>query len=160
MAFNFDEMLKKAKDVVVSTGKAVGEVVDDVVDSSKVKIAESKVNSQIKDATQRLGVVVYESHRTGKDTQSLQLMIVDEIKGLYQTLEEIKKSTVTDHGQVTCSNCNKTNPSYAIFCISCGGPMPEPVSSHQTSGDYIVDDAIVLAEEIPHVEAEIVSPKE
>ena len=156
MAFSFDEMFKKAKEVAVTTGKVVGEVVDDVVDSSKVKLAETKISGQIKEATHRLGMTVYDSHKTGKDSNELQMMIMDELNGLYETMEEIKKANVQNAGQKACGKCETMNAATACFCTACGSPLAEVVEDE----GYVVSSEVIVEEEVPHVEVEIIEKED
>ena len=151
MSFSIDEILRKAKEVAVTTGKVVGEAMDDVVDSSKVKLAETKVCGQIKEATHRLGATVYESYKTGKDSEALQLMIVDELNGLHEALEELKKD-IPFGTKVVCEKCGGDNHATASFCMSCGAP----IVTIREKDDYVVSADVDVTEEIPVVQVEVV----
>ncbi len=54
-----DDLVSKAKELADTVGKATGELVDD----SRVKLQELKLSSELKDAYERLGSVVYEIGR-------------------------------------------------------------------------------------------------
>ncbi|MEG2086644.1 MAG: hypothetical protein RR022_00500, partial [Angelakisella sp.] len=67
MTISLDELVKKAKDVAVAAGKVAGDVVNEVVDTSKTKLAEARLDTQIRELTERLGSIVYEAAKTGRD---------------------------------------------------------------------------------------------
>lgn len=142
MTVSFDELIHKAKEVALTAGKIAGDVVGEVVDTSKAKLAEAKINTQIGEVNERLGMVVYEATKTGKDSLKLQEMLVKELDSLYKTLEELRRVSPVSGSEVSCAQCGEKNPLNASFCIKCGvklGPADE--------SEYVVDTEIIdLAE--------------
>ncbi|MEG0852692.1 MAG: zinc ribbon domain-containing protein [Angelakisella sp.] len=150
MTVSFDELIQKAKEVAVTAGKIAGDVVGEVVDTSKAKLAEAKLNAQIGEVNERLGMIVYEAFKTGKDSLKLQEMLVKELDSLYKTLEELRKTTPVSGTDIFCTQCGEKNPMSASFCTKCGTKLV-PV----TENEYVVDTEIIDISEVEETAEEI-----
>lgn len=137
MTISFDELIHKAKDVALTAGKIAGDVVGEVVDTSKAKLAEAKLNAMIGEVNERLGMVVYEASKTGKDSLKLQEMLIKELDSLYKEQGELRKTTSVSGSDLFCSQCGEKNPLNASFCIKCGVKL-----SPDKGGEYVVDTEI------------------
>lgn len=125
MSDAFDNLISKAKEAAAVAGKMAG----DVVDSSKLKIREAKLSTEIKEAYERLGSVVYDSIKHDTDNRQLVDMVVTELDGLLQELEELKTKEVSDRDKVMCPQCGTLNDEDFTFCSKCGAALyqkPEP----------------------------------
>ncbi len=125
MSDAFDNLISKAKEAAAVAGKMAG----DVVDSSKLKIREAKLSTEIKEAYERLGSVVYDSIKHDTDNRQLVDMMVTELDGLLQELEELKTKEASDRDKVMCPQCGALNDEDFTFCSKCGAALyqkPEP----------------------------------
>ncbi len=125
-----DDLMIKAKELADTVGKATGELVDD----SRMKLQELKLNSELKDAYERLGSVTYDSIKNGTENKALVDLVVSEIDGILQSLELLKTTkTTTGTEEKYCSQCGTTNSSDSVYCARCGAPLsitaPEPPAS-------------------------------
>ena len=119
-----DDLVSKAKELADTVGKATGELVDD----SRIKLQELKLNSELKDAYERLGSVTYDGMKNGVENKDL---VVSEIDGILQSLELLKTVKTTPAPEEKyCPQCGTTNSSDAVYCLRCGAPLsmaaPEP----------------------------------
>ncbi len=124
MAINWDEVFEKAKETTISTGNVIGGAVDEVVDASKVKIAKTKVNYQLKNAYASLGKAVHDTYKTGEDTGDLQMALMDEIEHCLSVLKKIDIAAANIK-RVPCPTCKWINPPVAAFCSKCGVKLIE-----------------------------------
>ena len=122
-----DDLMSKAKELADTVGKATGELVDD----SRVKLQELKLSSELKDAYERLGSVIYDSVKNGTENQSLVDLVVGEIDQIRENMEKLKASRCpSDAVERYCPQCGTTNGKDAVYCSRCGAPLsmaaPEP----------------------------------
>ena len=123
MSFNLDELLQKTKEVVVAAGKVAGDVVVEVVDTSKSKLNEAKITAAIRELNERLGNVVYSAAKTGRESLKLQEMLIAELEGLYKSLEELRSrnaAAAAPTSEIVCAGCGEHNPRTAVYCLHCG----------------------------------------
>ena len=111
-----DDLVSKAKELADTVGKATGELVDD----SRVKLQELKLSSELKDAYERLGSVVYDNIKNNTE--------IDQIR---ENMEKLKASrSPSDAVERYCPQCGTTNGKEAVYCSRCGAPLsivvPEP----------------------------------
>ena len=122
-----DDLVSKAKELADTVGKATGELVDD----SRVKLQELKLSSELKDAYERLGSVVYDNIKNNTENQSLVDLVVGEIDQIRENMETLKASrSPSDAVERYCPQCGTTNGKEAVYCSRCGAPLsivvPEP----------------------------------
>ena len=116
MSTNMDAFMNKAREMACAAGKVAGEVVD----TSKAKLQEMKLNADLKDAYARLGNVVYDSIKKDSDNRQLIDMIVGEIDTLKKELQETQPVQSEDPGEIYCPKCGATNEKGFSFCCKCG----------------------------------------
>lgn len=115
-----DDLVSKAKELADTVGKATGELVDD----SRIKLQELKLNSELKDAYERLGSVTYDAMKNGVENKALMDLVVSEIDGILQSLEQLKTVKMTSAPEEKyCPQCGTTNGSDAVYCLRCGAPL-------------------------------------
>ena len=117
-----DNLMNKAKELADSVGKATGELVDD----SRLKIQEIKLSSELKDAYERLGSVVYDSIKTGTQNQALVDLVVSEIDTIQKDLETLKGKSAPASTEKYCPQCGATNSRESVYCSKCGAPLTPP----------------------------------
>ncbi|MEG1687523.1 MAG: hypothetical protein RR276_06545 [Angelakisella sp.] len=125
MTISLDELVKKAKDVAVAAGKVAGDVVNEVVDTSKTKLAEARLDTQIRELTERLGSIVYEAAKTGRDGIKLQEMLIKELDTLYARLEELRRKDTAVAAEIICTGCGEKNSTSSIYCCKCGAKLAD-----------------------------------
>lgn len=115
-----DDVMQKAKEIAGAVGRTAGELVDD----SRLKLQELKLSSELKDAYERLGTVVYEGVKSGEHNQALADLVIGEIDSIHQSLEALKvtKSAPAPEEKY-CSQCGTTNDKDAVYCNRCGAPL-------------------------------------
>ena len=115
-----DDLVSKAKELADTVGKATGELVDD----SRVKLQELKLSSELKDAYERLGSVVYDNIKNNTENQSLVDLVVGEIDQIRENMEKLKASrSPSDAVERYCPQCGTTNGSDSVYCTRCGAPL-------------------------------------
>ena len=112
-----EDLLTKAKAAAVTAGK----VAEEMVDTSKLKLREAKLSSDIKAAYQRLGNLVYDAMKNGKDNSQVVEMTVAELDQLLRERAELRTSGFTGAArQVSCPQCSALNNQEFTFCSKCG----------------------------------------
>lgn len=115
-----DDVMQRAKEIMDVVGKAAGELVDD----SRIKLQELKLSSELKDAYERLGTVVYEGVKSGEHNQALADLVVGEIDSIHESLEALKATkSAPAPEEKYCSQCGTTNDKDAVYCNRCGAPL-------------------------------------
>ncbi len=127
-----DDLMSKAKELADTVGKATGELVDD----SRMKLQELKLNSELKDAYERLGSVTYDALKNGAENKALVDLVVSEIDGILQSIEQLKAArTAPAAGERYCPQCGTTNGGDSVYCARCGAPLsmaaPEPPAAEE-----------------------------
>lgn len=123
MAISFDNLIQRTREVALAAGKVAGDVVGDVVDTSKAKLAEAKLTSEIQEVTERLGSIVYEAAKTGRDSIKLQEMLIAELDDLNSGLEQLRQKNAAGKAapeSTICAACGEKNALSAVFCAKCG----------------------------------------
>lgn len=115
-----DDLMHKAKELADTVGKATGELVDD----SRQKLQELKLSSELKDAYERLGSVVYDGIKAGEQNQALVDLVVGEIDAIQENLESLRTAKAAPVPEEKyCPQCGTTNGKDAVFCARCGAPL-------------------------------------
>lgn len=115
-----DDVMQKAKEVAGAVGRAAGELVDD----SRLKLQELKLSSELKDAYERLGSVVYDGIKSGEPNQALTDLVVGEIDSIHQSLETLRAGRTAPAAEERyCAQCGTTNGADAVYCSRCGAPL-------------------------------------
>ena len=145
-----DDVMQKAKEVAGAVGRAAGELVDD----SRLKLQELKLSSELKDAYERLGSVVYDGIKSGEPNQALTDLVVGEIDSIRQSIEALKTSKAAP-GPVEekyCPQCGTTNGKDAVYCARCGAPLsmaaePAPEEVPVPEEDDVPEEPVFAPEE-------------
>lgn len=113
---NFERIADMARDVVdVFTKKT-----DEILSVSKLKIKKSNLNSELRDAYQKLGGAVYEAKKSCTNNDELITLIITEIDEITAAIEKINKQIDEISSQCKCSNCGTVNIKDACYCQHCG----------------------------------------
>lgn len=139
----FDELVTKAKELADTVGRATGELVDD----SRQKLQELRLSSELKDAYERLGSVMYDSIKSGEENRALVDLVVSEIDIIHQSLEALRTKAAPAPAEKYCAQCGATNGSDAFFCSRCGAPLTTPEAEETVAEE--VPEAAETAEETP-----------
>ena len=127
MSFTMEQLKKRAREAADVAVKMAG----DVVDCSKEKLEDARLNVAIKDAQTRLGAAVYESYRTGKDTTALCEQIEEELDELMQKKEERRHAEPYSARDLVCPRCGAALSRDSAYCSRCGFFMKSAGSQKQ-----------------------------
>lgn len=137
-----DDVMQKAKEVAGAVGRAAGELVDD----SRVKLQELKLSSELKDAYERLGTVVYDGVKSGEHNQALADLVIGEIDSIHRSLEELKATKSAPVAEERyCSQCGTTNDKDAVYCNRCGAPLS--MAAESVAEEPAVEEPVSAPEE-------------
>ncbi len=119
MSDPFDNLINKAREAAAAAGKMAGEVMD----TSKLKLREARLSGDIRAAYERLGSVVYDSVKHNTDNRQLVEMMVTELDGLLQEMEELKARETAAGNKISCPQCGTLNDQEFTFCSKCGAAL-------------------------------------
>lgn len=146
-----DDVMQKAKEIAGAVGRTAGELVDD----SRIKLQELKLNSELKDAYERLGAVTYDGIKSGEPNQALAALVVGEIDAIHQSIENLKASrtapAAAEEKEKYCSQCGTTNDKDAVYCTRCGAPLS---MAAEPAAEEAVQEEVPVAEETAPVPEE------
>ena len=117
----FDAFFEKAADVANTAGKKTGEVVE----TSKLKVKSAGLSSDVRQAFQQLGNIVYEARKTGSDCSGLIEEWVAKIDGLKEELLEIEERIGGIKQMKKCANCGASVNAEVVYCPRCGSKIQE-----------------------------------
>jgi len=125
----WDSIVTETKKV----GKAAGKIAGDVIDYSRLKLKETKLNSEISDAYERLGAVVYNGKKSGNLNEKLIDMIISEIDSLTDELNKLtndqnaaaQDDQTKEASAKVCDACGEGNSEDSNFCSNCGKNLKE-----------------------------------
>ena len=130
-----DDLMNKARELADLVGKATEELVDD----SRIKIQELKLSSELKDAYERLGSVIYDSIKSGEENQALVDLVVGEIDTIHQGLEALKVKAAPAPAERYCAQCGATNGGESSFCSRCGAPLSIPEEAPEAEAPAVTE---------------------
>lgn len=112
----FDDVFENAK----TAANVVGKKAESLVDTSKLKIAEANLSSEISSKFKQLGSVVYSNAAVGTITDDTTAALIEELQQLHQELDAIRSLLAGIKNQTTCENCGKTISKSDLYCNVCG----------------------------------------
>lgn len=112
----WNELLDKAKDLANAATKKTGEVVE----TSKLKLQEASLNTDIENAYEKIGSYVYRTHKTGVDYEERIQKEIDKVDGLLEALGELEEKMAEIKKVRKCANCGAICPLESHFCSRCG----------------------------------------
>lgn len=143
----FDDFFTNAKSAV----NAVGKKAEKVIDVSKLKYAESGLQSEINKKYQALGSFVYDSYLSGEmDKEALDKKI-DELKELNESLESTRELINAQRNKVTCKACGGVVSADLRYCGKCGAKLysndPAAPDASDDANDPVSRDAAQAVKE-------------
>ena len=124
---SFDQFLNKAKEVADVAAQKTGEVLE----VSKLKLQEVKLNNEINKAFCELGSLYYNSIKFNGGNQEQVAAVVARLDKLLYEQDELKTSVANvgrEHKRY-CSACGYENSYNSVYCARCGSAL----GSAQTS---------------------------
>lgn len=118
---NFEKIADMARDVV----DAVTKKTDELVSTSKLRIKKSNLNSELRDAYQKLGGAVYEAKKHGSNNDDLITLITTEIDEIIAAIRKIDVQLDQINSSLKCTNCGCVNSKEAFYCQNCGTVVPK-----------------------------------
>lgn len=114
-----DDLIINAKSAV----NAVSKKAEKVIDVSKLKYAESGLQSEINKKLQALGKFVYDSYVSGEMDKEALTEKITELKELNENLESTKQLINAQKNKVTCKACGEVVSADLKFCGNCGAKL-------------------------------------
>ena len=115
----FEELLNKAK----YGAEKVGQKASDLYEVTRLKMAISDVEKEIKENYEGLGRLLYDGRKSGEDIEEMIASCIANIDDLQQEVA-ILRDQVCDFKNVRkCAECGAVNPIDADFCNKCGAPL-------------------------------------
>lgn len=111
----FDDVVVKAKSAAAAAGKKTGELVE----FSKLKIAEAETKHDIDKLFEGLGRAVYKAPRDENEPEFVK-NAVNQINLMYEKLRNIQAQIAAVRNQIKCPDCGKVNAADSVFCNKCG----------------------------------------
>ncbi len=113
---NFDQTLKKAKDLFDTACQKTGETIS--VQKLKIKLSSQK--NDLKKTYAILGEIFYNTLEDKEKLSQDVKILVDEIEEKLSEINKTKDDISKISGSNTCEKCNSSNPKDAVFCTKCG----------------------------------------
>lgn len=114
-----DDLILNAKTAV----NAVSKKAEKVIDVSKLKYAESGLQSEIYKKQQALGEFVYASCVSGVMDKELLNKKVEELKELNESLDSTRELINAQKNKVTCKACGEVVSAELQYCGKCGAKL-------------------------------------
>jgi len=112
----FDEALDKAKEVFDCAEKKTNEVVN----TSKLRLNASTLNSQISKDYETLGNLYYQLVEDGLEPAEESKEIISQLVEKNERLKVLKRQIAESKGNIICPKCGFVNDDSASFCSTCG----------------------------------------
>lgn len=113
---NWNTLFDKAKDVANLAGKKT----EEVVETSKLKLQSFSINSDIQDAYEKIGGLVYRARKTGVNNEEEIAASIAEIDELLSALNDLESKIAEIKKVKKCPNCGANCSSESHFCSRCG----------------------------------------
>ena len=113
---NFDQTLKKAKDLFDTAYQKTGETL--TVQKLKIKLSNQK--NSLKKSYAILGEILYNTLADKENLSQEVKFLANEIEQKLYEINKIKDEISSISGSKTCEKCNNVNPKDAVFCTKCG----------------------------------------
>ena len=115
----FDDILYKAKTVVVVAGEKTGEFIE----LTKLRMNAAQKEKEITMSLEGMGRLVYEANKSGLDADELLDVCIERVDTLTAELEGLREKINRCKGLVICAGCGVANAEDACFCKRCGVPL-------------------------------------
>lgn len=129
-----DDLMINAKTAV----DVVGKKAEMVIDSSKLKYAESGLQSEIHKKERELGSFVYKSYIAGEMDKDALAKMVQELRELNESLESTRELKNLRKNKHTCPTCGALVSADLSYCGKCGAKL---VSAADKEAQQAVKDA-------------------
>lgn len=128
-----DDLILNAKSAV----NAVSKKAEKVIDTSKLKYAESGLQSEINKKLQALGGFVYDSCISGEMDKAELSEKIEELKELNENLESTRELINAQKNKVTCRACGGVVSADLKFCGNCGAKLygDDPANADDEKAD-------------------------
>lgn len=104
--------------------QAVTDKSDELVETTKIKMAISKIESQVSQRKVELGALTYRLHTEGRIDIPEVLSICTDIDAYHKEILDLQNQlTSLQPVMVICSSCSAKNAPGAKFCSSCGAAL-------------------------------------
>ena len=140
MSFNsINSFLDKAVSVANAAASAAGKKTEEVVETSKLKLRQASLNSEISCCYEQLGKMVYEANRFDVPNEENQTDMMAQIDALLNDLSDLQAKKEEISKVKKCPNCGASCPTDSHFCSRCG-MMITPRSEDEEYTEEAADD--------------------
>ena len=116
-----DDVILNAKSAAEAVGKKAGQIVD----SSKIRIGISELNSEISKCYQVIGQYVHENCKELLADDENAMGVISAIDTAIEQREVLKKELLDMQNKSVCHNCGVETAIEQSFCSSCGTKLGE-----------------------------------
>ena len=122
---NFDELLQKAKETAKTAVDLAGKKTEKVVEYSKLKIEQTKLNGELARLYEELGQATYRAMKCEEECAETMDILCDEIELILNDLEDLEQLISEKKNQKVCPDCGAKVSKDSKFCSKCGAPVEE-----------------------------------
>lgn len=115
------DFFENLKATITKTAQSAAKKTNEVVESTKIKIAISDAENEIAKMMREMGETLYEAYKTGTESYSASLEEKCEaIDTKYSEIDLLESKLNIIRNMKSCPNCKKEMDKGAAFCSSCG----------------------------------------
>ncbi len=114
------EWFEKVKTTVTKTAQLTKEKSGELYEITRLSFAINDLETKIDKLFKNIGMLVYRDYENGAEFSEDIDMLLKDIDAKYQEVSDIKEQINQIKNVSVCSECGKTNPVDANFCLSCG----------------------------------------
>lgn len=104
--------------------QAVTDKSDELMESTKIKMAISKIESQISQKKMELGALTYRLHTEARVDIPEITSVCTGIDNCYKEIENMQNQLLSlQPNPIACPSCSNKNSANAMFCSSCGASL-------------------------------------
>lgn len=145
---NFDELIQKARETAKTAVDLAEKHTEKVVEFSKLKIEQTKLNGELARLYEELGQATYQAMKCDEDCSETMDILCDEIELILNDLEELDQLISEKKNQKICPACGAKIAKDSKFCSKCGAPVEEekPAPEQPAEPEEVSDEAAEINE--------------
>lgn len=114
------EWFDKVKDTAAKTAKIAKEKSGELYEVTRLTFAINELETKIDKLFKNIGMLTYRDYENGAEFSEDITLLLQDIDSKYEEISAIKEEINKIKNVEVCPKCQKTNPTDANFCLSCG----------------------------------------